>query len=569
MPMSEGYSCASPEGLAAPSLGVQAAPSNDVLASMTSLPMVFPDLFAVIEQPNYLVEYVNPAGRTLLGLQEGDSMEDRSLMEFIPGDGLWTLLNDAIPTAWRAGSWTGELFVRRSDGVEIPVTAVMIARPAHQTGRGHDCLWVMARDATEVRTTIAGLRRDQRYLRVLLENIPDCIYFKDVNSRFERVSHAMALRFGVTDPKKLVGKTDFDVFTDEHARPAYEAEQQIMRTERPLLDLEEKETFTDGRVTWCSTTKLPLYNEYGQIIGTFGVSRDITGRKRTEAALAQAQRNLIEASRLAGMAEVASGVLHNIGNAFNSVNTSVALISDHTAALKVGNLARAVALIQENSADLGKFFTEDSRGKQLPAYLAQLSAQLTREHQTLLNEMQSLCRGVDHIKSIIAMQQNFTRASSLMENLSASELVIEAARIAEASISRHKIELVQDFQAAPQIRGVRHRVLEILVNLITNAKHALSDGTLPERRITLSVKPVSAERVQISVKDTGVGIKPENLQRIFSFGFTTRRDGHGFGLHSSAVAAQDMNGSLTARSEGIGRGAEFVLELPAVPPDNA
>jgi two-component system, NtrC family, sensor kinase len=553
----------SASSLAAAQIGTSHSPW---LLGVERFPQSTPDLFAVVEQPNYRLEYLNRAGRALLGLSADQGIGERVFMEFIAGQSLWTVLNDAVPGAWRTGSWSGEVDLRCEDGREIATSVVVIARAGDPALGTQDCLWFVARDITAVRTAMAGLRRDQWCLRLLLENVPDCIYFKDLESRFVRVSHAMSTRAGFSDPKKMEGKTDFDLFTSEHAQAAFDAEQQIIRTERAVVDVEEKETWSDGRITWVSTTKMPLYNEYGQVIGTYGVSRDITGRKHTEAALAQAQRSLLEASRMAGMAEVASGVLHNIGNAFNSVNTSTALIADRLNSMKVANLGRAVALIQDHSADLGKFLTEDNRGRQLPGYLAQLSTQFSREHQAILDEVRALAKSVEHIKTIIAMQQNYTRASTLLENLSPAELVSEALQISEASLSKHQIDVVQEFSPVPQVRAARHRVLEILVNLVSNAKQAVSDPSLQKRCIRLTLEQAENGNVIFGVIDNGVGIPAENLKRIFSFGFTTKAGGHGYGLHSSAVAAQDMGGSLVAKSDGPGTGAAFYLELPAVKP---
>lgn len=527
-----------------------------------ALTQLMPELFAVIEQPSYQLEQINPAGKSLLGLTPDENVAERSLMEFIPGQCLWTLLNDAVPTAWRVGLWSGNLDLRRLDGTECTAAVSIIARSGSPENP-RDRLWITARDVSGMQSTINALKRDQWFLRALLENIPDSIYFKDLSGRFLRVSHSMSTCFGLGDPKQVEGRRDFDFFTKDHAQRAFEAEQKIIQTERAVVDSEEKETWADGRVTWVSSTKLPLYNEYGQVIGTFGISRDITGRKHTEQALAQAQRNLLEASRLAGMAEVASGVLHNIGNAFNSVNTSTALVGDQVRALKFTGLARAVALIQDNQDKLPYFFTEDARGKQIPFYLSQLSQQLTRDHQTLVAEIASLTRSVDHIKNIIAMQQSYTRSSTFLEELTLSELVEEALQISEASLARHQVNVVREFQTVPRVRASRHKVLEILVNLIGNAKQAVDETGRPDKNITILVN-LAGDNAQIVVRDNGVGIPQENLQRIFSFGFTTKVAGHGFGLHSSAVAAQEMDGSLTARSEGKGKGAEFILELPIV-----
>lgn len=518
------------------------------------------DLVAVVAQPSYNVEYFNPAGRRTLGLGEEDSLQDRTLMEFLANQCLWTLLNDAAPTAWRSGSWTGEIDFRRLNGEEFPALATVTMQRA---ARGFpDALIVVARDISESRRSLLSLKRDQRYLRALIENVPDIIYFKDLQSRLVRVNCAYSRRFGVSDPELLLGKTDFDFFTAEHAQAAYDAEQEIIRTGRPILNLEEKETWPDGRITWVATNKLPFYNEYGQVVGTFGVTRDITARKHTESALAESQRRLIEASRLAGMAEVASGVLHNVGNAFNSVNTSASLIGDHLRLSRMGNLAKVAQLLQEHAANLVGFLTEDARGRQLPVYLAQLSTQLGRERDALISELETLRKGIDHIKAVIAMQQSYAHASSLLEDLSLAELLDEALLISASSLNRNRVNIVRDFASVPPVHAARHRVLEILVNLIRNAEQAMAEVPENERRITFSIRPADEAQVKLSVRDNGVGIPPENLHRIFSFGFTTKRKGHGFGLHNSALAAKEMNGVLHATSEGPGKGAEFILILP-------
>ncbi len=524
------------------------------------VPEVSGSLCAVVSQPSYDIEYLNPAGMRILGVDTMEQARGKSLMEFIPNQCLWTLLNEGVPTAWRAGSWSGELELRRIDGSEATIAATICAQPAKD---GHpEALVIIARDMSEQHKAIDGLKRDQRFLRALLENIPDTIYFKDRDSRFLRVSHAFSTKFGVATPDELIGKTDFDYFTPEHAQPAYDAEQQIMRTEQPVLNLEEKETFPDGRVLWGSTTKLPFYNEYGQIIGTFGITRDITARKHAEAALAESQRRLIDASRMAGMAEVASGVLHNVGNAFNSVNTSATLLADQLRTSRLGNLSRAVQLIEEHSGDLGDFLTKDSRGKQLPVYLGELCRLLTRERENLTAELESLRKGVDHIKAVIAMQQNYAHPSSLAEDLALPDLIEEALTISAASLSKHNVEIAREFSSVPMVRAARHRVLEILVNLINNAAHAVRTTGRADPRITLLLAPVDGKMVQLIVRDNGMGISPENLQRIFSFGFTTKKEGHGYGLHNSALAAREMEGSLFARSDGPGCGAEFILKLP-------
>jgi C4-dicarboxylate-specific signal transduction histidine kinase len=265
---------------------------------------------------------------------------------------------------------------------------------------------------------------------------------------------------------------------------------------------------------------------------------------------------------MAGMAEVASGVLHNVGNAFNSVNTSATLMADQLRNSRLSSLGKVSQLLEQNLPNMAEFFASDARGKQLPNFIIELARQLTRERDELSRELETLRKGVDHIKAVIAMQQNFANASSLAESLTLSDLVTEALTICQSSLNKSGVEITRDFRVVPPVMATRHRVLEILVNLIKNAEHAALATTESKPRVTFTIAASDAKNIQVSVRDNGVGISPENLQKIFSFGFTTKKDGHGFGLHNSALAAKEMSGKLFARSDGLGKGAEFLLVLP-------
>ncbi len=272
-------------------------------------------------------------------------------------------------------------------------------------------------------------------------------------------------------------------------------------------------------------------------------------------------RQLVETSRLAGMAEVGTSVLHNVGNVLNSVNVSSAVIAEKIRKSKVASLGKAVALMQEHKSDLGNFLANDPKGKELPAYLATLSNRLIEEQTQVLQEVTQLCSYIDHIKEIVAMQQNYARVSGLTETLNAVDLVEDALRLNEGAIARHKVTVVRDFKEPVQITVDKHKVLQILVNLIRNAKYALDDGNPPEKLMTVRVG-ADAKRLRIAIIDNGIGIPAENLVRIFGHGFTTRKDGHGFGLHSGALTAKELGGSLTVQSEGWNKGAAFTLEIP-------
>jgi signal transduction histidine kinase len=276
----------------------------------------------------------------------------------------------------------------------------------------------------------------------------------------------------------------------------------------------------------------------------------------------RAHQQLVEMSRLAGMAEVATGVLHNVGNVLNSVNVSVALLLDRSRDSHPARLARIAALLNDHTHDLPAFLSSDPKGQKIPAYLSQLSAIISADELTVRAELEGLASNVDHIKEIVSMQQSYARLAGVAENVTAVELVEDAIRLNAGTLSRHNVEVHRNF--APNLPPVsidKHKVLQILINLIRNAKYACDESGRADKKLVVGIAN-GANRLRISVADNGVGIPRENLTRIFSLGFSTRKNGHGFGLHSGALAAKELGGSLTVQSDGPGSGAAFTLELP-------
>lgn len=285
--------------------------------------------------------------------------------------------------------------------------------------------------------------------------------------------------------------------------------------------------------------------------------------------LKDTQSELLDTARQAGMAEIATNVLHNVGNVLNSVNISAELVSRKLRNSKAQGLGKAMQLINEHKQDLGRFLTEDEKGKLLPGYLNQLVEAIDLEQQGMTEELTQLSKSVDHIKDIVATQQSYAGASSLLEPLSVSELLEDALRMNSGALTRHHVTVLKEYSDVPRIMGDKHRLLLILINLISNAKYAMSDLSNQARNMTLAAAVVDGETLQISVRDEGEGIAPENMTRIFAHGFTTRKEGHGFGLHSCALAAIEMNGHLTAHSDGPGKGALFVLQIPLIAAEGA
>ena len=290
--------------------------------------------------------------------------------------------------------------------------------------------------------------------------------------------------------------------------------------------------------------------------------REVTERKQAEEKLAAAQQQLIETSRQAGMAEIATGVLHNVGNVLNSVNVSATLVANQVNNSQAGGLEKATELINSHQDTLSTFFQEDPRGKQLPKYLTLLSQHLQKEREEVSTEITSLLKNISHIKEIVSLQQSYAKISGVREMLQVEDLMEDAIRINKARISENSIEVSQHYTPMDLVGIDRQKVLQILVNLIKNAADALKESGIIPAVITVRTSLLHDNRVRMEVADNGVGISEENLTRIFAHGFTTKKEGHGFGLHSGALAAKELGGSLVAESDGKGEGSTFILELP-------
>lgn len=279
--------------------------------------------------------------------------------------------------------------------------------------------------------------------------------------------------------------------------------------------------------------------------------------------LRETQQQLISTARRAGMAEIATNVLHNMGNILNSVNVEADLLRSRLHESRLSGVARLAALMDENAGDPVAFMKSD-KGRLLPGYLRELGEVLQRERAEMLDRIGRLASSVEHIKNVVATQQAFAGSSVFTEKLLPAELVDEALRMTGDSLRRHRVEVMKEVEELAPVVLDKTRALQILVNLITNARQALEGVAEGSRALHVRM---SAEEglLRIRVRDWGCGIAPENLSRIFSHGFTTRRAGHGFGLHSSALAAGEMGGRLTVHSDGPGTGATFTLDLPLKP----
>jgi len=290
--------------------------------------------------------------------------------------------------------------------------------------------------------------------------------------------------------------------------------------------------------------------------------RETTKHKKAKTQLQTTEEKLVDTARRVGMAEVATGVLHNVGNVLNSVTVTAESIQKRVRNSKVSYLADVVDLLEKHTGELGTFMTTEEQGKKLPAFLANLSKELVDEQGRCLEALGALTKHVEHVADIIQLQQSYGKAKGLVESVSIAELVEDSIRINIDALTRDNVQVKRELADLPPILLDRHKVLQILTNLISNAKYALSKSNRDDKILAIRVKEPEAGQIRIEVCDNGIGIAKRNLTRIFEHGFTTNKKGHGFGLHSAALAASEMNGSLSAHSDGRGKGAVFTVELP-------
>lgn len=315
--------------------------------------------------------------------------------------------------------------------------------------------------------------------------------------------------------------------------------------------LQEMNTLLDAKVQ-TRTTELAQANQL--------LREEITERKRFEQEAEKMNQQLILASREAGMAEVATSVLHNVGNVLNSVNVSVSVISAHLRDAKFDALGRIGRLLTENARN-PDFLSTDPKGQKIPAYIERLSDHLGEQHAAISRELLSLRKNIEHIKDIVQMQQGYSRLQAPTEMMRVEEVVDDALRLSGASLAHRNLRIVRDVEPGLAVLVDKPKVLQVLVNLLRNSIQACIEGGVPDGPITVRVRAIDT-RVRLDVIDPGIGIASENIGRLFNQGFTTKKDGHGYGLHSSALAARAMGGTLSAVSAGIGKGATFTLELP-------
>ncbi len=513
----------------------------------------------------------NQAFSDLLGFR-GDELERWSVADLTHGEDRAHVAGE-LERLWRGDARFVDLEkrYRRKDGTILWVrTTTALVR---EGDADPECSVEFVRDISVRKAMADALLQNQTLLEAVITNLPVALLACDATGKITRYNRAAEDMFSITAmARSLRGPERYypltaEVYLSDGVSPVHPSERPLARALRGeiISDLELVVVPSGSAPRTTLTNARRLVDPQGQTLGAVSVIQDVTERKLAELELERVHKELISASREAGMAEIATNVLHNVGNVLNSVNVSASLLADRIRQSKPSGLGKVAALLKERSADLAAFISADERGRQLPAYLAQLAEQLQADQRIALEEITSLRGNIEHIKDTVTMQQSYAKRCGVIESVAVSAIIEDCKRINAGSLVRHGITVACDIDEVPPISVDRHKVLQILVNLVHNATHACDDTGRTDKLVSIKVTG-GEEQVRICVTDNGIGIPAENMPRLFTHGFTTRKTGHGFGLHSAALTARELGGSLRALSDGHGCGATFELVLPREAP---
>lgn len=370
------------------------------------------------------------------------------------------------------------------------------------------------------------------------------------------------------------------LFKLAHADDKHLLEKTIMNSVKECtgFDIEYRIIDTKGNEKFVYEQVEIIPDEGGQALLMTGTIQDITQRKNAEKKILlyknqleemirertqhieELSKELIESSRKAGMAEVATGVLHNVGNVLNSINISVSMLSSNLDRLDSRSIHKVRNLLEENKNSPENFFDANGKGLQLIEYLQLLANDRENVHKTLYKELETIEQNVDHVKHIVRMQQSHANSKGIKEERRLSDLLEEAIVIADLSTSQPEILLKRDYDTGDLVDLETHKLLQILINLLTNAKDSVVASANNNKQICLSFKCMDPE-IEISVEDNGVGMESSDPDKIFSMGYSTKPDGHGYGLHTSANLTAEIGGTIKVYSEGNNKGARFTLRF--------
>ncbi|MGB0909927.1 MAG: ATP-binding protein [Nitrospirales bacterium] len=422
----------------------------------------------------------------------------------------------------------------------------------------------LERKNAELATAKDELSASKSHMENIIGSMADMLLVIDANMAISAVNHALLSLLGFEE-KELLHESPSKIFGEELAQGSII---ETLYCQGSVSNVETSYLAKNGQTIPISLSGSLMKDEKGAIQGLVCVAQDITERKRIEEERRQLHDQVVETSRRLGMADVATSVLHNVGNVLNSINVSVGIMSSTLRQSLVGDVQKISTMLNMHIDDLGTYMTEDVKGKQIPGYLSQLAEHLLQEQAVALKELVSLTGSADHAKECVAMQQGMVKAGGLQEPIVLADLVEQALSINKTLLEQVMVSLIREYQDIPEVVVDKHQALQIVVNLVRNAVQAMQTAEEKILTVRIGVSPEDRNMVHLEIVDTGVGIHPDHLTRIFSQGFTTKKEGHGFGLHSGALLAKNMGGTLNVWSQGLGCGATLILTLPIGSTDN-
>ena len=470
----------------------------------------------------------------------------------------------AVGVDFDAISWVHAILLRRA-GV-LGFTGVAIAILIGSSGT----ISLAKSEIKRRREAEESSRRAESRLQTILDNEPEGVIVCTTDGTMRQLNPSSVQLFELDGEPRSVGESLLR-FVSAADQPAVAQWLNDIASGKPGR-LTVRIVGSRGGEKWVDAHAVPMKWDHEPAVEVLIVARDVTAARAAEAERDRLQSQLVSASRQAGMADIATGILHNVGNVLNTINVSAHVLTDKLRQSRVPSLGKAADLLMEQREQLPEFLTNDQRGKQFPDYLEKLAELLRSEHEEMLGTLRNMSEGLDHLKAIVHSQQSFAGNVRVEEKLRPTAVFEEAVKLNIVSCERHHMNLVREFQELPPVVLDKHKTLQILINLISNAKNAIKLMKKTDGRITLRVTRGEMDgrpSVRFEVHDNGVGIPAENLSKIFAMGFTTRKDGHGFGLHTAANFAKEMKGRLLVESEGAGKGAAFILEVPAAREVNA
>ena len=280
--------------------------------------------------------------------------------------------------------------------------------------------------------------------------------------------------------------------------------------------------------------------------------------KQTLKELEDTKDELVEQAHKAGMSDIAAGVLHNVGNLLNSVNTSASLIDETLQQSKISKLEQANSLLREHIDHFDEYLASDGNSKNLLNYYLLLEDPLKAEHQNIRKQTSRLIDKINLINEVISAQQTYAGASQYTDVTSLTEMIDSALALQAGSIEKHGLIVEKDFQATGTIIAQRSKLIHVLVNIFKNAKEAMENNPINEKKILIKTWE-DHRQIYLSISDNGPGIDPDYLDKIFTQGFTTKKNGHGFGLHSCANYISEMGGKIKVSNKENETGATFTI----------